>query len=227
MTVEGRLQAVTDGLWVAETGLRFLGMPFSARMTVAALPGGLWLHSPVPLEPLKADLDRLGPVIWRVAPNLMHHLYQGPYQAAYPDSRLAAPAELARKRPDLRIDQRLEDPLPAWDGAIEGRAIAGNKTLQETVFLHRDSRTLILTDTAVNIGPAEHWSLRLYARLNGCYDRLALSAMLKMLYRDRKAARASLDAVLDLDFDRVIPAHGAIVASGGKDALARAFAWLK
>lgn len=225
--VDSRLTALADGLWVAETGLRFIGMPFSARMTVAALPSGLWLHSPVPLDPVKADLDRLGPVAWRVAPNLMHHLYQAPYQAAYPDSLLAAPAALARKRPDLRIDRPLEDPLPAWDGAITGLAIAGNPTLQETVFLHRDSRTLILTDTAVNIGPAHHWSLRLYARLNRCYDRLALSAMLKMLYRDRKAARASVDQVLALDFDRVVPAHGAIVPSGGKDALARAFAWLR
>ncbi|MDD3445303.1 MAG: hypothetical protein PHS60_07820 [Zavarzinia sp.] len=227
MIIERGLKPLGPGIWTADDELRVMGMAMPVLMTVVDLPSGLWLHSPVALEPLRAAVEALEqPVAWRVAPNLMHHLFQAPWRDAFPDSRLAAPAGLAGKRPDLRIDAPLTGPLPAWDGRITGVPIAGNPVLDETVFLHRDSRTLMVTDLAVNLGPGIHWGLALYARLNGCHGRLAVSFMLKMLYRDKAAARRSVEAVLDLDFDRVVPAHGGVVETGGKDALAGAMRWL-
>ncbi|PWR22653.1 hypothetical protein [Zavarzinia aquatilis] len=221
------LKRLADGLWAAETGLRALGMPMTTRMTIARLPSGLWVHSPVPLVPLRAAVDDLGQVRWRVAPNLMHHLYQAPWQAAYPDSPLFAPPGLAAKRPDLRIDGSPVAGAASWGDDILALPVAGNPTLDETVFLHRPSGSLIITDLAVNLGPEAHWMVRLYARLMGCHGRLSLSYLLKLLYRDRQAARASLDRILSLDFDRVIPAHGPVIETGGKAALTAAFAWLK
>jgi hypothetical protein len=46
------------------------------------------------------------------------------------------------------------------------------------------------------------------------------------LTRDRKAARASLERVLQWDFDRIIMAHGEVLQSGGKTAMQKAFRWL-
>jgi len=225
--VKPALVAVADDVWAAETRLAFLGLPITSRMTVVRLPTGLWLHSPVPLDPIKQELDGLGAVAWRVAPNLMHHLYQGPYQQAYPASRLAAPPALAKKRSDLRIDAALSDPPPSqWSDRIDARTILGNAILDETVFLHRASKSLIITDLAVHMGPWDHWAVRLYARLNRCYGRLAVSFALKSMFKDRDAARASIEAILEWDFDRVIPAHGPIIETGGKQALRAAFDWL-
>lgn len=220
------LRQIADDCWVSETALKFMGFPLTSRMTVLRLPEGLWLHSPVPLAPIRATLDRLGPVRWRVAPNLMHHLYQGDYQEAYPESLLYAPPGLSTKRPDLRIDGSLTALPPTWEPALASQAIAGNPMLTESVFLHRPSRTLLLTDLAVHIGPWDHWLMRLYGRLNRCYGRLALSYGLKGMFKDRAAARQSIDQVLDWDFDRIIPAHGAIIERNGKDSLRAAFAWL-
>lgn len=221
------LTPVAEEVWAAVTPLRFLGLPITSRMTVVRLPEGLWLHSPVPLEPVREQLDRLGPVVWRVAPNLMHHLFQLPYQQAYPHSRMAAPAELAIKRADLRIDAFLSDAAPEWGGKLAAKAIPGNPTLRESVFLHRPSRSLLLTDLAAHMGRWDHWAVRLYARLNGCYGRLGLSYGLKSLYKDRAALRVAVDEILDWDFDRIIPAHGPIIEAGGKAAFRSAFAWLK
>lgn len=225
-TVSCDMKCLADGLWAAETGLRALGMPMTTRMTIARLPSGLWVHSPVPIAPLRAAVDDLGPVRWRVAPNLMHHLYQAPWQAAYPDSMLFAPPGLAAKRPDLRIDGSPMAGAASWGDDILALPVAGNPTLDETVFLHRPSGSLIVTDLAVNLGPENRLMVRLYARLTGCYGRLSLSYPLKLLFRDRQAARASVDRILSLDFDRVIPAHGPVIETGGKAALAAAFAWL-
>lgn len=218
------LLPVADGLWAAQSGLSFFGFRITTRMVVARLGHGLWVHSPVPLDPVRVALDALGPVEWRVAPNLMHHLYQAPYQKAYPASRLVAPEGLAAKRPDLRID--LTRPPAEWADVLDWQAIGGNPMLDETVFLHRPSRSMILTDLAVHMGPWDHWMTRLYARIGGCYGRLGLSFALKSMYKDREAARASVSKVLDWDFDRVVPAHGPIVETCGKAALRTAFAWL-
>lgn len=213
-------------LWWTEARLKFAGMPITSRMTVARLPAGLWLHSPVPPAPVKDELDALGPVRWRVAPNLMHHLYQAPYQEAYPHSLLTAPPGLGAKRPDLRLDLSPDAPPPEWEGHLVPARIAGNPTLDETVFLHRPSRSLIVTDLVAHIGAWDHWAVRLYGRLNRCYGRPALSYGLKSLFKDKPAAKASIRAILDWDFDRLVPAHGPIVETGGKEALRAAFAWL-
>lgn len=227
MTISPGLEPLAPEIWGARTGLRALGMPMTSRMTVIRLPSGLWVHSPVPIGPLRPALDALGPVRWLVAPNLMHHLFVAPWQQAYPSSRLFAARGLGTKRPDLRVDGALSGGLPDWDGRILALPVAGNPTLDETVFLHRPSRTLIITDLAVNLGPSEHWMVRAYARLTGCYGRLALSVLLKLLFKDRAAARASIDRILAQDFDRVVPAHGPVIETGGREALRAAFTWLK
>ncbi len=41
-----------------------------------------------------------------------------------------------------------------------------------------------------------------------------------------RAMARKIGALLELPFDRIILAHGSIVESGGRDALARAFSWL-
>ena len=35
-----------------------------------------------------------------------------------------------------------------------------------------------------------------------------------------------VERVLDLDFDRIIVSHGEVLESGGRDALAKGYAWL-
>ena len=47
-----------------------------------------------------------------------------------------------------------------------------------------------------------------------------------LLIRDRAAARASLQAILAWDIDRVVVAHGDVLETGGCAALARGYAWL-
>ena len=49
--------------------LLVFSLPFTTRMTVIRLPdGGLWLHSPTPLDDgLRAAIDALGPVAHIVA----------------------------------------------------------------------------------------------------------------------------------------------------------------
>ena len=44
--------------------------------------------------------------------------------------------------------------------------------------------------------------------------------------RDRRAARASVDKILQWDFDRIIVTHGDVLETGGHERFAAAFAFL-
>lgn len=44
--------------------------------------------------------------------------------------------------------------------------------------------------------------------------------------RDKSAARASVDQILEWDFDRVIVGHGEIIEADGHEAFRSAWSWL-
>ncbi len=217
-----------EGLWVQESQLSMMGMTLPCRMAVLRLEGGgLLLHSPTRLSGARQALSEIGgPVTWRVAPNLFHHLFQKDYEAAYPESRLIAPRGLARKRPDLKIDGIFED-LGEWPFGtqIELRAIPGTPG-DERVFLHRPSRSLIVTDLAFATDETFPPLGRLYGRLTGIHGRLGVPIHLRLLYRKREAMAEALRGLLALEFERIVPAHGPIIEKEPKAALERAFAWL-
>lgn len=223
------LRPVTEGLYVLEVPFRTAGLELGGRMTVIRLPGGgLWIHSPVRLDAAtRAAVEALGPVRFLVAPNLMHHLSLKDWAAAYPEARVVALAGLRRKQPQLRIDVELGDtPDAGYGEVITQQRMGGIPRVEELVFLHRPSRTLLLADLAFHIRDSPSWLTRTYLRLCGTYGELAPTLLLKFLVKDRAALRSSLDVVLSWDFERVVVCHGEVLEHGGNEALRSGFAWL-
>jgi hypothetical protein len=223
------MRELAPELWVTERPLRFGGLQVGTRMTVIRLSsGGLFLHSPVRLEPaLAAALDTFGRPRFVVAPNRFHHLFAGDYVAAYPACELFVAPGLERKRPDLKIAGVLDDTAhPGWAGEIDQVLIRGVPLMNEVVFLHRATRTLLTSDLVFNIGRESPALTRWGFRLLGGYGRFGTTVIERLLVRDRAAARASLERVLAWDFDRVVLAHGQVLEHGGVEGLRRAYAWL-
>lgn len=215
---------VWDGEW--------FGTPFARRMTLVQLPsGGLWVHNPIRLrEEDYARLDALGPVRFIVAPNRFHDSDAPHYKRRYPDARLyAAPGSIPRLRKLCPVDGTLEDlerePPPELAGAIASLRFEGTRLLEESVFLDRASRTLIVTDLAFHMRGRRRGLERAFFRLNRIEDRFGPSRIFRYGFvRDRARAAASLEAILRWDFDRVIMNHGEILETGGRAALQRGFA---
>jgi hypothetical protein len=223
------LAELASNLWVYDQSQRFYGIEVGTRMTVVRLAdGGLWLHSPVrPTPELRAATDALGPVRWLVAPNRWHHLYVGDWQAAYPAAQIYGAPRLAKKRPDLTMAGVLDDTAPAgWAGQIDQIARQGAPVMSEVVFLHRATRSLVISDTAHNFEPGAPAGTRFFFTLLGGWRGFRTTLADRMVTKDRAAARASIERMLAWDFDRVVVCHGAVLESGGKDALRRAYAWL-
>jgi hypothetical protein len=222
------LQSLDTNLWTAQRPFRMLGMQIGVRMTVIRLAsGGLVLINPIALDPeLRAELDALGPVQAVIAPNSMHHLFLGPALAAYPGARgFAAPGAIA-KHPELKLEPIPERPDLLWAGDIDHFELAGAPQLGEVAFLHRSTRTLILTDWMFYFERSPEWFTGLYLRLAGALGKPVMTPVMRKLVTDRPAARGAVERLLAWDFDRVVVAHRDILASGGKQAVRAATSWI-
>jgi hypothetical protein len=235
------LNQLAPDLWVADQPLSVLGIQLGTRMTVVRLgSSGLFIHAPIPLTPaLQRELDDLGPVQAVVAPNAMHHLYIGDFMKAYPQAQFFTAEGVARKRPELRFHGVLGDrPEFLWGSDLDQLPLRGCPKLNEVAFLHRASRTLIVSDWLFNFSsrPSDSASrpsggrpllTRLYLRLMGAWGGPRQSRLLRAFITDKHAARESADRLLTWDFDRIVVCHGDIVDTGGHTALREATAWLR
>lgn len=216
-------------VWEYSAPLRVLGIEMGHRMTVVRLgDGSLWVHSPVAWsEELEREIRALGDPTRFAAPSRMHDGFWPAWFERFPQAEFSAAPGVAREHPELRFTVRLGDETPGVPGGeLQARWIRGMPVVNEVVFLHGASRTLIVADLIFNLDPPDFLS-RLMLRLNGALARPTPSRMFKMAIRDKAAFRESLDSVLAWDFDRVIVGHGANVGSAGKDVLRTAFAFLK
>lgn len=223
------LSPLAADLWEYDAPMTVLGMALRHRMTIAKLPdGSLWLHSPSAHSPaLAGELAKLGPVAHIVAPNAMHDTYLEGWFAACPNARFHGAQGFAKFRPDLRFTDALGDAQDAgWAGTFDQLTLRGMPRLNEVVFLHRASHTLIVTDLVFNLGAEMPFLSRVLLTLNGCYECLAVSRLLKTTIKDRAALRTSLDQMLAWDFDRVVVSHGRNLDSAAKDTLRAALAFL-
>jgi hypothetical protein len=205
------VQQLDDDTWFVETAQKIPGgAKLPARMYILRLPdGALWIHSPVAMDDaLAAEIDALGPVRHLVAPNCYHHLHMGPAAARWPDARVYAPAGLRRKRPDLRIDVDLSDGARPWGDAVEIVKIEGVPELDEFVFVHHPSKSLVACDLVFNIHDDPRLMTRLILRMVGVWKRLGQSKLVRSVTEDRAAAARSCERVLGLEFSRVLVSHG-------------------
>jgi len=229
------LECIADDVWIDTDPVRILGMKLTATMAVVRLPDsgvaggrGLLLYSPLSLTPARrAIVESLGRVEHLYAPNLFHHLYIGDWGAAFPTARLHAPAGLGKKRPDLKIDrEHASTPEHAFVDLLDEVRIDGFR-LDETVLVHRPSRTLLVADLVHNVGRPEQAWARIYTKAMGFYGRVALSRMIRATgFPDKAAARRSVEHLLTLPFDRVVVGHGSPVETEGQRQLASAYRFL-
>jgi hypothetical protein len=219
------LHSQAENLWTADHELRLPGgVPFPTRMTVVRLAdGSLALISPIPIDDrLAAELAALGPVSHLIAPNLFHHLHLAAAQARYPEAGVVGPPGLAAKEPGLHFAAPASEPRSPLSAVLVGSTIEGAPRATETVWLHVPSRTLVVTDLAFNVEALPSWKTGVLLWLTGTKGRLAQSRLWNFLVVDKAAAAESCRRILEMDFDRLIVAHGDVIASGAKARLAAA-----
>ena len=223
------LRQLHADLWVRAVPYRAMGMPIGRQLVVVRLPGGgLWIHSPIPWSAeLRAELAALGEVRHVVGPNCYHDECLREFQAEYPAALFHAAPGLAAAKRDVHFHAELSDVPPAdWAGVLEQHLVRGMPRLNEVVFYHAASRSLIIADLAFNVGPEGPWWFALLMRTNGIWGRFGPSRYCRSMMRDRVAVRASLERILQWDFERVIVGHGRNLEGDAKRVFREAYRFL-
>ncbi len=220
------LRQIDSGLWVAEQPLRYFGLTVGTRMTVVELAErNLAVISPIQADPVTvSQLAELGNVQDIIAPNLYHYLFAADFKALYPNATFWAAPGLDAKRPELLIDRIIEpQACRIWNqleylffDGFRTLGLQGIDALNECVFFHPGSRTLILTDTAFHFDESFPIITQLATRIMGGYKSLTPSLLERLATTDRQTVRRSVEQILNWDFERVIMAHGSIVEQNGK-----------
>jgi hypothetical protein len=217
------LHAIADDLWVAQQPLRYLGVALTTRTTIVRLADGtLIVHSPIHLtEQLRASVASTGRVSAIIAPNRFHHLFVREWQETYPEAHTFGAPGLDTKRADLRFTAMLGDEPPsAWAGEMEQAWMRAFPPLNEVVFFHRKSHTVIFTDLLFNIVRVDSAYARFLLRLDGAFRGPAIPRSFRLLLRRKRVECAAfLERLLSWDFERAIFAHGEIIDRGAKPAI--------
>ncbi|MBD2056732.1 DUF4336 domain-containing protein [Oculatella sp. FACHB-28] len=221
------LREIDEEIWVAEQPLRYLGLSVGTRMTVVRLANReLVVISPIQAsDAIVSQLSQLGTVKHIIAPNLYHYLFAANFKLLYPQATFWAAPGLEVKKPELSVDQIIKsDEDKLWNGlefmffdGFRVLGLSGFDLLNECVFFHSASRTLILTDTAFHFDESFPMLTQFAARLLGGYKRLSPSVLERIATIDKESVRKSVEQVLNWDFERVVMAHGSIIEQNGKE----------
>lgn len=235
------LKPIDEDIWIVDGSLVRMAMygtsiPFPTRMTIVRLSSGeLWCHSPIELtEELKAEIDALGAVRHLISPNKIHYAHIAAWAKTYPDATAwASPGVLDRaneQKIQLTFDADLSDePPPQWTQDLDQLIFRGSRFMDEVVFFHRKSTTLILADLIENFEPDKVAKpFRWLVKIAGSTDPDGKAPLdLRMTFWGQKAqARSCLKRMLEWEPRKIVLSHGRWYESNGTAELRRAFHWL-
>jgi hypothetical protein len=227
-----KLKEFADGIWTVEgPEVSDMGELFPTRMTVVRLSNGaIWVDSPIPAS--FADISEvasLGLIKYLIAATPRHVWRLEGWHTLFPEAQLwASPhTPMTLKKVDLPMTRILGDEPPAeWTDDLDQLLFQGNPFLEEVLFYHKRSRTLILDDL-IQIGSLYKGPLsNTLIRIGGVAEPGGVPTALRMSFTDRSRARRSLERLLALDFDKLIIAHGPCKQEGAKKFVEDVFDWL-
>lgn len=217
---------VPGAIWATERPVWFGGVRLRSRTTVVRLASGaLWVHSPCPpTEEVCAALDALGEVRWIVVPNRFHHLQTPATAARYPNAVVVGPKSALARNPKVSLAMGTDDPA-YLDATLELSAIQlrGVPFLDETIFFHEASGSLIAADLLISACARDHWSWRMAARIWGRYGKVGTPPDVRWNTRGNEAVTESIAQMCALPIQRILVAHADPITDRPVEQLAKAW----
>jgi len=206
------LTNIDKDIWYADQQLKKYPLSVNIRMVVVKLAtGGLWLHSPIPIDDqLFMEINCLGKVEHIIAPNCYHHLYASSAKDRYPEAVLWAAPGLSQKEKEITFDAVINEKQPDWGNTIEYEHIGGMPKMNEVVFLHIPSKTLICSDFVFNITSDKNIIMKILWKLVGTYQKFGQSWLWRFLVSNSFDEVYSVNKILKWDIVRIVMAHGEI-----------------
>ncbi|KAJ7636969.1 hypothetical protein FB45DRAFT_907913 [Roridomyces roridus] len=224
------IREVATNVWTfSRPFARFGIIPIGGRSTAIKLSGGgVWILASTPLNPeTKAKIDELGPVQYIVGADAVHHLFLGEFKKAYPTAKLLGPAAaVARADKSLTFDGVWgKDPAETkygFEDDIQACYFSGFKN-KDVAFFHPASETMIQADLLFNLPCTEQYSNTGSSGAVPLFGNLKPASWLhgkfaEAMGEDKAAMKRDVKTVADWNFSRIIPCHGDVIETGGKQA---------
>ncbi len=230
------LDEFAPNLWVVEGQcVNFHGFAYPTRSVVVRLENGdIWVWSPIKIsEELAVAVENLGPVRHLVSPNKIHHLFLSEWQQRFPEALLWGPASTVKKRDDLDFQKPLNGESPRlWSNEIEQFHVEGSMVMDEVLFLHKQTSTLIVADFSENFDETfleKNWRgwQRWIARRWGIVAGKGYAPLdWRMSFLKRAQLKKLRHDLLNRSIDHVIMAHGEIQRTNGTKFLRKSLEWI-
>lgn len=221
---------IAEQLWLKEYPVHYASCDFNSRMTVIKLrDGSIMLHSPCDIDQqLKDEIEALGRVAFIVAPGSYHYQHITSAQEAFPDAETFICPGIEHKCPEIDFDWILADrPDPRWENDFAQVLVRGTKYMWEVAFFHKASKTLVLVDLLENFTDqtsGTNWQLKFWWKaVFHMWNHPKPAPEYQLGWKDKTAAKKSLQRILEWDFVRIIMAHGDLIDSQSKETITNAW----
>ncbi|KAJ6491358.1 hypothetical protein C8R47DRAFT_1122400 [Mycena vitilis] len=224
------IREVATNVWTfSRPFARFGIIPIGGRSTAIKLKdGGVWVLASTALNPeTKAKIDELGPVQYIISADAVHHLFLGEFKKAYPTAKVIAPAAaVARADKSLSFDgvwgKDAPDTKYGYEPDVQACYFSGFKN-KDVAFFHPDSKTMITADLLFNLPCTEQYSKTTSSGAVPLIGGFGPSSWLHQKFaasmgEDKEAMKRDVKTVADWDFTRIIPCHGDVIETTGKQA---------
>jgi hypothetical protein len=237
--------------------LRFGHVKIGGRGTLIQLSSGnLAIFSPVALtDEVRSTVSSKGSgtLKYIIAPDIEHHIFVSPWAKAYPEAEIIGVEGLPEKREgdeatrgvkfthvysqgnkrDLRVSEEFERDFDA--------EFVHSHSNKELALLHKPSKTLIQADLMFNLPATEQFSKAGVSATSGIFTKLFGSIMnirgdatwqkraiwYGVASKDRKGFAESARRIGAWDFERIIPCHGDVIETGGREKWNGLMSWFK
>jgi hypothetical protein len=182
---------------------------------------------PALVPELKAEIEHTGRPRWIIGPNRIHYWWIPEWRDAFQNADIyLAPRIKEQAEGRINFDFLALDRGGGYPGDSEIATLpVEGRFMTEIEFLHRASRTLILTDLIENFEPRKLDSvlMRWLTRLAGVADPDGQMPRDMRLSFPRMELRAVVEKMIVWDPARIILAHGRWYDRNGTEELRRAF----
>ena len=232
------LKQLDKNIWIVDgteiqMNFKVFKIPFTTRMTVVKLSNNkLWIHSPIAYNgELDNKIKELGEIAYIVAPNKYHYSYILDWYNHYPKAKIWLAKGVSDK---LKVEEKENFIVltsickPIWSEEILFTPFEGSIAMEEIVFFHKESSTLIFTDLIENI---EVNDLPLCYKLlfrfgDNQYPKARTPRDLRLSFLFKRKAIKSYNIIENWRADKIIFSHGRIILEDGSNKLKEAFFWL-
>lgn len=190
------------------------------RSTVITTSKGVIIISPINFTPQQyAQIESLGKVTDIIAPSLWHHLYLPKTAERFEEATIWGPEGCAEKRSDIKWNKILNSESWPYQNEIEMLQLQGMPKVNEVVFFHKSTRSLVTTDLVFNLQKPKGWAAFIVLGLAGTYKKFGISRILLNVVKDQSAFLGSIKKILEWNFEQIAMGHGEVIAKDGKNKL--------